>query len=482
MKVLHCRIGQSRQNSFLSLWRARLCMPLLLLTLVGCVPKAEAPDAAVDVPQKFDNASAKPASPVPPDWWRSFRSPELTRLMEQTAAGNFDIASAAARIEQADALARIAGAPLLPQVTGAASLTQNKSASLIGANSPTRTLHQVNLNASWEIDFWGKNREALRAAQDNAFASRFDRDTVALTSLAATVNAYIGVLSSRERVRIANENLASAARILTLIRQRLSVGTATALDEAQQESLVANLRASIPPLRQQAGQNEAALGLLTGKGPERLKVSGASLNALAVPRIAPGLPSALLMRRPDIQSAEAQLDGANANLNSARAAFFPTIQLTGQGGFESLALKTLFNGPSAFYSLAAGLTQPIFDGGRLQGQFAQQKGKQDELVQLYRKSIISAFTDVEKALIAIRELAQQENLLRASLNASRKAYTLAETRLREGTIDLVTVLQTQQTLFQAQDSLAQVRLLRLQAAVALYQALGGGASLQIAGG
>jgi outer membrane protein TolC len=160
-------------------------------------------------------------------------------------------------------------------------------------------------------------------------------------------------------------------------------------------------------------------------------------------------------------------------VESARAAFFPNIALTGQGGYQSNTLKLLFKPEAAFYNVAAGLTQPIFDGGRLLGDLDFQRGRQEELLQLYRKAVVSAFADVENALVAVQQSARRERLQRDVVSSSRRAFEISETRLREGTIDLVTSLNAQQTLFQAEDSLAQARLAHFQAIVSLYQALGG---------
>jgi multidrug efflux system outer membrane protein len=204
-----------------------------------------------------------------------------------------------------------------------------------------------------------------------------------------------------------------------------------------------------------------------------MRVRGGSLYALGIPRVNAGLPSELLYQRPDIRSAEAQLAAADASVEAARAAFFPTVTLTGQGGFTSNALRLLFRPESAFYSLAAGLTQPIFDGFRLEGQLEQTQGRQLELLSLYRKAVVSGFTDVEQALIAVQDSAQRERLQQQVVDASRRAFNIAETRLREGTVDLVTVLITQQALFTAEDNRVAARLARLQAVLSLYQALGG---------
>ena len=297
---------------------------------------------------------------------------------------------------------------------------------------------------------------------------------VGLTTVVATANAYFQVLAAQDRLKVANENLRSANRVLNLIQQRLNAGTASALDTAQQEALVANVRASIPPLEQSLVQNRNALAVLMARSPESVRVRGGSLRSIAYPRVTPGLPSELLTQRPDIREAEANLAAANANVENARAQMLPSIKLTGEGGYESSVLKILMRPESVFFNIAAGLTQPVFDGGQLQGNLDLQKGRQDELLQAYRKAVISGFVDVENALDAIRQTAVRERLLRDAVASSRRAFDIAEQRLREGTVDLVTVLQTQQTLFQAEDALAQARLAHVQAIVSLYQALGGG--------
>jgi NodT family efflux transporter outer membrane factor (OMF) lipoprotein len=328
--------------------------------------------------------------------------------------------------------------------------------------------------ASYEIDFWGKNRDAALAAEETATASRFDRDVVGLTTLTSVANAYFQVLAAQDRIRTAERNIASAARILEAIKQRLKAGTGNDLDVAQQESVLANQRAAVPPLREILGQNINALATLVARPPESIKVKGGSLARIAVPRVTPGLPSELLTQRPDIRRQEAQLASATANVGSARAQFFPSIQLTGQGGYQSSALVALFQPHAAFFSLAGGLTQPIFDGGRILGNFEYTKARQDELLQTYRKMVVSAFADVDNALIAIRQTTEKLRLQREVLAASRRAFELSEQQLRAGTADIVTVLNTQLTLFQAEDSLSQAQLARLLAIVSLYQALGGG--------
>jgi NodT family efflux transporter outer membrane factor (OMF) lipoprotein len=464
----------------------------LMLPLGGCLLSGDLPEPNLVVPASYDGGPKSPAAAqaaLPSlDWWTKFRSRELTALIEEARANNLDIAAAIARIVQADAQARVTGAALLPVVdfNGDATHTQasktgsKASAANLGRNTYVSTRDIVTnnltatLNASYEIDFWGKNRAALRNAEELAVASRFDREVVGLTTMVAVANSYFQVLAAQDRLRIANENLASASRILNLINQRAQAGTASALEIAQQESLVNQVKAAIPPLQQAVNTNRTTLAVLMGRSPEQVRVRGGTLRAVAIPRVTPGLPSELLTQRPDIREAEANLAAANANVYNARAQFLPSITLTGEGGYESAVLKVLLRPESAIYSVAAGLTAPIFHGGQLLGNLDLRKGQQDELLQNYRKAVISGFADVENALFNVRSTALTVQLQGAVVTSSRRAFDVSEQRLREGTIDLVTVLQTEQTLFTAEDALSQAQLARLQAIVSLYQALGGG--------
>lgn len=459
------------------------CVLALSMTLAGCLPNVGRPDAALDVPDVYRAAHAgKPDSALPPlDWWRGFKSKELTSLIEEAQIVNLDIAAASARIKQADAQARIAGAALLPTIDANGdgthsrrSLTTSGGNSNVGGGSREGNLYSTSLTASYELDFWGKNRALLEAARNTAVASRYDREVIALSTVATVANTYFLVLASQDRLNNARENVKSAERVLNLIRQRLEVGTTSGLEVAQQEALVAQQRALVPVYTQTFQQNIAVLAVLIARPPERVAIRGGSTRRVTVPRVTPGLPSDLLTRRPDIREAEANLAAADANVYAARAAFLPNIQLTGQDGWQSAIFRSLIRPESLFFSFAASITQPIFDGGNLWGNLEQQKGRQEELLQTYRKAVLQAFSDVDQALIAVKQQSEFERLQAKVVEASRRAFEIAETRLREGTVDLVTVLQTQQTLYQAVDALVQARLSRLQAIVSLYQALGGG--------
>jgi NodT family efflux transporter outer membrane factor (OMF) lipoprotein len=443
-------------------------------------PHYHRPD--IPPPQTWrDSHQATTAEWPSADWWKAFNSPTLDDLMGQAQAANDDIGAAVARIQQADAQARIAGAPLLPSLALDGSgtrqrgtqLTLSPEGKLIGVPSTSNSF-AAGLAASYEIDFWGKNRALRDAARMAALASRYDRATVELTVMQSVASTYFQALGLRDRLKVANDNLASARDTLKGLRLEAQVGTITALDVAQQETTVATLAAAIPPLTQQLGQTLDALAILVGQEPESVDVSSGTLADLAEPQVQPGMPSELLARRPDVAQAEAQLIAANADIAAARAAFFPTISLTADGGFASSSLSRLFNPVSRAWSATAGLTQPIFQGGALVGQYQLNKGRYAELLADYHKAVISAFGNVEDALVSVQQTADQLQRQQEAVATARHAYELTQAQFHAGVINILIVLSTETALFTAEDTLVQVKYSHLNALVALYSALGGG--------
>jgi NodT family efflux transporter outer membrane factor (OMF) lipoprotein len=407
------------------------------------------------------------------DWWHGFGSADLDALLDRAHRANDDIGAAVARVREADAQRRIAGAALLPSVTAGGTAVRER-APVSGAGYQTYDQYVPLLTVGYEFDFWGKNRAAYTAARAAAAASRYDHVTVELTVLTSVATTYFQVLELRDRVAIAEANLESATHILRGLSLEKEVGTATALDVAQQETVAATLNASIPPLRQQLRQATDALAILVGGTPDTLEIASGTLEGLTAPAVSPGLPSELLTRRPDVAEAEADLVAANANVAAARAAFFPSISLTGTGGFESGALATLLTPASRIWSLGAGITQPIFEGGALRGQSEYAKARYSELVAGYHKAVISAFGNVEDALSEVRQTSDQLEREQHAVDRAQRAYEIAQAQLRAGTINVLTLLNTETALFSARDALAQVKLARLQAALDLFKALGGG--------
>ena len=247
-----------------------------------------------------------------------------------------------------------------------------------------------------------------------------------------------------------------------------------ALQLAQQESETATRRAAVPPLELQRSKDLDALAIFVGTLPESLSAPTAKLDDTTIPAVPAGLPSDLLIRRPDVQKAEAKLTAAHANINQARAAFFPSITLTGQAGYTSNALSSLFKPGSILTSYGAGLVQPIFNNGELSGALELSKGEYDELLENYHAAVLAAFSDVEDALASVTQTAEQEKSQQQVVASAKKAYQLSQQQFNGGIIDITTVLDTQRTLFNANDALAQVKLSHLQAIAGLYTALGGG--------
>jgi NodT family efflux transporter outer membrane factor (OMF) lipoprotein len=453
--------------------------PLFLIAailLTGCTntpPPALKPG---DVPAAFEqkapaNAPLWPAA----DWWTNYHDPQLAALMEQAQAGNLDIAQAAARLRQADARARQAGAALLPQV--GANGNVNTLYGRANGVSQHETDYSAGLDVSYELDFWGKNRNLLDSAQAAVRASNADRATVALTVTSGVANTYFQLLSLRERIAVAQANLKSAQDILSVVQRRVTAGYSANADLIQQRAALAAEQAALPALEQQELEARNALAILLGRPPEGFAVSGDGLGVLSPPAVAPGLPSALLARRPDIVAAEANLLGAHADLAAARTAFFPSISLTASGGVAYPALAAAIDTlPGLGLAAGAGATlaQMIFDGGRAQGKVEESRAREEELLAAYRAAVIASFSDVENTLGSFAHLGAQEAALREQVTQSEKVLSAARRKYVAGSADFLTVTDAQRALYTARDQLSDIRRARLAASVALFKAMGGG--------
>jgi len=452
---------------------ALLSSSALLVTACSLGPRYHKPDIAT-----ADHwvTMSEPQSPEWPsaDWWRGFNSTELDAFIAQAQSANDDLRAAIARVEEADAQRRVALAPLLPSLNASATATRARQPVPGGASYLTGSDFNPLLTASYELDFWGKNRAGYVAAAATERASRYDRTTVELTVLAGVATTYFQALELRDRLGVAERNLTNAQEVLRGLTLEQRAGVSTALDVAQQQTVVDTVNASIPPLKQQLRQSEDALAILIGSTPEGVDLRRGTLDELDQPAVRPGLPSALLTRRPDVASAEAQLIAANANIGAARAAFLPSISLTAGGGFESPALANLLTPANRVWSLAGSLTQPIFQGGALVGQYRLSEARYRELLADYHKAVISALANVEDALIAVQQTSDQVARQQEATEQARRAYRFAQMQMHAGTINVLTLLNTETSLFTAEDQLAQAKYAHLSALVSLYQALGGG--------
>jgi outer membrane protein, multidrug efflux system len=472
---------------------------VISLSLEGCNLGWEKPDLSIPLPSKFRESPGVSSRPISSakEFAVLFGSKELSKLVELSLENNLDIAAAAARIREADAQARMASAPLWPNVslqdiartnrTSGTTLNLGSAASLTTGSystSPYTPTTGIGRNygffqlgigaASYTIDFWGVNEDASYASRILANASRYNRDVVEITTVSAVMNAYFQVLTAKDRLRVAQNNVQTAQNVYNVVMARYEVGAASSFDTAQQETLLERQKSLIPPLEETLRQTSNILSVLIGQTPESLGLNGGSLSRLKFPKISPGLPSEVLLRRPDLAQVEAQLASQEFSVLQARASFFPSITLLGLYGPQSALITNLLSPQAIAWQAASQLAQPIFDGYYLQGMYENQKGRYAELAALYRKQILTALSDTENALIAEKQRAKQLTIQSRVVLAARKALDIAQLRMQGGTIDIIALAVSQNEYFTALDQECVMRLNYFQAASSLYQALGGG--------
>lgn len=455
---------------------------LLAAALGGCAvgPDYVRPESATNLPAQFAPGSAKLAySPsVASTWWTLFGDRQLDALVGKALANSPDARSAAARVEEADAVIRQVDAALLPQVDATAAgthsrISQTTATPLPSSVAAVRNNARLALTTSFELDVWGKLRRASEAARAQALGSRYGRDTVALSIAGLVTQGYLNLRALDAQRLVTAESVASAERSLKLTQVRFDGGIASQLDVQQADSALATLQAALLQLDQAREQAENLLGYLVGE--PGLKIAAGDLRDLPIPPVPPaGLPSSLLEARPDVRQAETDLIAANAKIGVAKAALFPGITLTGNFGRESKDLSQLFTSPSSVWALGAGITQPIFEGGRLRAQVDQVAAQQKQVAEAYRKAVYTAFKETNDALASLRVGADAEDTLTRALNAAKRNLMLAQARYDGGYSPYLEVLTAQRSANDAALAWIQNRQARLAASVDLFRALGGG--------
>lgn len=442
---------------------------LVTVLLSGCslVPHYQRPEAPM--PASWSQAGTG-TTKMARSWWESFGDPELNRLMAIALDENMDIRAALHRVEQSRAGMKIAGASLLPAASASADAGRTRTDPASGRTT-TRNSIGAGIGINYELDLFGANRANVEGAEARYAGSQYDRDAVALVVMGDVAGTYFNLLNARQRLSIADTNLKNAREVLNIIQARYDAGTVSALDLAQQQASLAASEAARATTLQNVSIAENALAVLLGQVPQTLAVPGDSLTAITVPAVDPGQPSSLLERRPDIRKSEMTLYAANADIGVARAAYFPTITI----GLNGSIASTGFGDPaSTVLGLASALTAPIFQGGRIEGGVEQATARQKELIENYRKTVLVSLREVEDALTAEKTAERREKLLEQAVAESRKAYSYARQQYDAGIIDFQALLETQNTLLSSEDSYAQARNDRLQAAIDLFKALGGG--------
>ena len=445
-----------------------------LVSLAGCALDKPRPNLPA-MPATFQNATAPAARRADPSLFAAFNSPELNRLIAAALDDSPDLAAAVARVRQADARARQAGAAILPEVNADLSATQ------FGGGSHGATAHETDwsalLAASYEVDFWGKNRALRDSAQASARASRADLATARTTLLTAVAATYFRIQSLRERLALAHRNLDTATDALRFVQARYDAGALGPLDLAAQRATVAGTALAIPALQQQEVEALGALAVLVGKTPEGFAVATLPLDRMTEPPVGAGLPAALLHRRPDLVSAEYNLQAAHADLAAARAALFPSLNLSAGGGVANPAVQAaVITLAGAGYSLTAGadLVQSVFDNGRRRAVTREAAAREEELLADYRGAILSALVDVEKSLAEIERLNAQRAAQLTYVGQSERAFEGSTLRYDHGATEYVAVLESQRMLYAAREQYGEYELARFQALLGLNKALGGG--------
>jgi len=462
-------------------FRSALAVACVFVT-AGCETMAPQALRPSDVPKSFTGPVTVGADVWPKaDWWNAFNSTELTGLITTAQKDNLDLAVALANVLEAEAQTNVARSSLFPQLSLSGTAERQRvgkgSAGLSGVGVPNAETYNsfgLSANGSYALDIWGLAQDDLRAADETLKSSRFAQENVALTTTASVADTYLNILALRQQIALTEKNIEDANRILTITKAKVTNGVSSNLDLAQQEAVVEGQQALLPPLREQEQEARYALAILLALPPEGFEVKAQNLDGVGVPQVAPGIPSALLERRPDVAEAEANLASAHANVDAARAAFFPAISLTGSGGTASGMIGTLFHASTMEWSIGASLLQTIFDGGKLTGESDSAKAVQLGLISTYRKTVLTAYSNVESSLGQVSNYGAEEEALEREVKASAEAFRLSELQYREGIIELLTLLQTQQTLFTAENQLIQVKASQLEADVNLYIALGGG--------
>jgi multidrug efflux system outer membrane protein len=445
----------------------------IALALQACATTEPARGPVVEMPAAWSPAMPPAEAPqLTTAWWQSFGSQPLQRLIEKAQAGSPDLRIAIERMRQADIALQQAGVSRLPSVNGSVGASTGRTEGGSSVTTASRESSSAGLSISYEVDLWGRIAAGVRAGEASFQASQYDWKTARLALLTGVANNYFLWLNTAERLRIARENLAIAERVLAIVEARQRNGVATALEVSQQRTTVLSQRTALLPIELQQRQTASALALLLGRVPQGYAPEAGEFTQLRVPEMSPGLPSSLLTRRPDLASAESQLAAADANVEAARKALLPSLSLSASGSLGTSALMSLAD-PTRSVSLGISLAQSIFDGGRQRLQIRSTESQRVVLIENYGKAIRTALKEVDDGLGNVDRSQRQEALQREVVAQARRSLQLAELRYREGSGDLLSVLDAQRTLFTALDALATQGLSRLTAALDMYKALGG---------
>lgn len=455
----------------------RACL-LAAAALAGCTlgPDYRRPEIAA--PAAFQYEPKDAAATADTLWWQQFHDPVLDALIAEALAHNTNVQIAAANVEQAAALLTQTRSQLFPALGVGAGAQRERTrepafAALIPNYPNPASAYQAALQASWELDLWGRIRRQSEAAYANVLAGAEARRGVILTLVAQVATSYLQLRGLDAQLSVAHKTLDTYKESVDLFTLQFQYGQVSQMNVAQAQSQYETAAAQIPLIESQIAQTQSSLAVLIGRDPGPI-ARGKSMYELQLPQVPAGVPSALLERRPDLLQAEQQLIAANAQIGAAKALYFPTISLTGAFGNASNELSKLFSGPARVWSYAGTLAGPIFSFGAVSGQVAQAEAAQQAALLSYRQAIRNAFADVDNALVANQKLHEQLDAQRKLVAALQQYTELARLQYDGGYAPYSTVLQAEQALFPAELNLVSIRAQLFGSAVNLYKAMGGG--------
>lgn len=445
------------------------------LALSSCAvgPNYHRPD--LQVPTAFKHAPAEETPPLNDRWWTMFQEDDLNRLVEEARRSNQTMAAAMARVDQARAATREARADFFPSLSFDPSVRRSRSpaSSTTAGGGRTTTTYSLPLDLSYEIDIWGRLRRQYEYYKNTERASAADYAVVMQTQLADVAQGYFALRLYDRQTSALKEAQDLFGRQLDLTKKKNQAGLAPQTDVLQAQNLLDSAQNQLYEAQRNRAKQENALAILIGQPPSGFELQMASRND-TIPTIPAGLPASLLSRRPDVAEAEAKLRAANAQIGVAEANFLPTLSLTGSAGFESVNVRGLTNWQNRVWSGGAGLSLPIFQGGRLTAALAGAKAAYEEAVANYRGAVLTAYGEVEDALIDLHYLSLEANALQQTLTSARENVRLSELQYRQGLNSYLEVITASQTLLNTELTVASVYNQRAAATILLIKALGGG--------
>jgi len=451
----------------------------LLILVTGCMVGPNYQRPAIDTPQSWRFEDKEAMDVANTAWWEQFKDPVLDDLIKTAIQENKDLKIAAARVEQFAGLYGTTRAALFPQVGAGASVSRQRTSELTGPlpldgqANPNFSNYEIFLNASWEIDLWGKLRRATEAARANLLGTEEARRTVILTLVSSVANSYINLCALDRQLDLTRQTAKRYKESYDIFKLRFEYGIVSEIEVSQARSQYEEALSNIPFFEKNIAQQENALSVLLGRNPGPIP-RGNTIDQLLLPTVPAGLPSDILVSRPDILQAEQNLIAANANIGVARAQYFPTISLTGFFGWASADLSDLFEGASKTWSFAVPASVPVFTAGAIAGQVKSAEAFQQQALLTYQQTIQTAFREVDDALVDQKQTREQLGALVQQVDALRNYARLAWVRYENGYTSYLEVIDADSRLYNAELTQTQTKGTLFQALVNLYKAMGGG--------